>query len=108
MLRSTLRSTSSLTVAGVLDSEAERAAYGVKSIIGIESIDTGILGAVIVGVIVAKLHQRFYTFKMPDALAFFGGARFVPIISALVLGVVGVFIPFVYLTLLQASMVSVM
>ncbi len=85
-----------LTVAGVLDSEAERAAYGVKSIIGIESIDTGILGAVIVGVIVAKLHQRFYTFKMPDALAFFGGARFVPIISALVLGVVGVFIPFVW------------
>ncbi|MGL0817163.1 maltose/glucose-specific PTS transporter subunit IIBC [Vibrio vulnificus] len=85
-----------LTVAGVLDSQAERAAYGVKSIIGIESIDTGILGAVIVGVIVAKLHQRFYTFKMPDALAFFGGARFVPIISAIVLGVVGVFIPFVW------------
>lgn len=85
-----------LTVAGVLDSQSERVAYGVKNIIGIESIDTGILGAVVVGVIVAKLHQRFYTFKMPDALAFFGGARFVPIISALVLGVVGVFIPFVW------------
>lgn len=85
-----------LTVAGVLGDDLERKAYGVKSIIGIESIDTGILGAVIVGIIVAKLHQRYYTFKMPDALAFFGGARFVPIISALVLGVVGVFIPFVW------------
>lgn len=47
-----------LTVAGVLGDETERAAYGVKSIIGIESIDTGILGAVIVGIIVAKLHQN--------------------------------------------------
>lgn len=85
-----------LTVAGVLDDPTARAAYGVKNIIGIESIDTGILGAVIVGVIVARLHQRYYTFKMPDALAFFGGARFVPIISAIVLGVVGVFIPYVW------------
>lgn len=85
-----------LTVAGVLSDDLERKAYGVKSIIGIESIDTGILGAVIVGVIVARLHQRFYTFKMPDALAFFGGARFVPIISAIVLGVVGVVIPFIW------------
>ncbi|NOI26307.1 maltose/glucose-specific PTS transporter subunit IIBC [Vibrio mediterranei] len=85
-----------LTVAGVLGDSAQEKAYGVKSIIGIESIDTGILGAVVVGIIVAKLHQRYYTFKMPDALAFFGGARFVPIISTIVLGVVGVFIPFVW------------
>lgn len=70
-----------LTVAGVLGNAEQEAAYGVKSIIGIDSIDTGILGAVIVGIIVAKLHARFYTYKMPDALAFFGGARFVPIIT---------------------------
>ncbi|MCC4801001.1 PTS maltose transporter subunit IICB [Enterovibrio norvegicus] len=85
-----------LTVANVLGDPAASKAYGVKSIIGIESIDTGILGAVLVGIIVAKLHIRFYKFKMPDALAFFGGARFVPIISAITLGVVGVLIPFVW------------
>ncbi len=50
----------------------------------------------IVGIIVAKLHARFYTFKMPDALAFFGGARFVPIISTLTLGIVGLVVPFVW------------
>ena len=61
-----------LTVANVLGDPVASKAYGVKSIIGIESIDTGILGAVMVGIIVARLHQRFYTFKMPDALAFFG------------------------------------
>lgn len=85
-----------LTVNGILDDEIQRQAYGVKSIIGIESLDTGILGAVIVGIIVAKLHQHFYTIKMPDALAFFGGARFVPIISAITLGIIGAFIPLVW------------
>ncbi|MCK6265204.1 maltose/glucose-specific PTS transporter subunit IIBC [Vibrio sp. ZSDE26] len=85
-----------LTVNGVLDSDTLRQAYGVKSILGTDSIDTGILGAVIVGIIVAKLHTRFYTFKMPDALAFFGGARFVPIISSVVLGLVGLLVPFIW------------
>ncbi len=85
-----------LTVNGVLDNEVLREACGVKSILGTESIDTGILGAVIVGIIVAKLHVRFYTFKMPDALAFFGGARFVPIISTITLGVVGLLVPFIW------------
>lgn len=85
-----------LTVNGVLGSDIERKAYGVKSILGVDSIDTGILGAVIVGIIVAKLHARFYTFKMPDALAFFGGARFVPIISSITLGLVGLLVPFVW------------
>ncbi|WP_434357330.1 maltose/glucose-specific PTS transporter subunit IIBC [Parasalinivibrio latis] len=85
-----------LTVANVIGDAAAEKAYGVKSILGIQSIDTGILGAIIVGVIVAKLHIRFYTFKMPDALAFFGGARFVPIITALVLGLVGLVVPLVW------------
>ncbi len=50
-----------LTVANVIGDGAAEKAYGVKSILGISSIDTGILGAIIVGVIVAKLHARFYT-----------------------------------------------
>ncbi|WP_087026752.1 maltose/glucose-specific PTS transporter subunit IIBC [Thaumasiovibrio subtropicus] len=85
-----------LSVAGVLGNADLEQAYGVKSIIGIDSIDTGILGAVIVGIIVAKLHAKYYTFKMPDALAFFGGARFVPIITAAALGVVGLVVPLVW------------
>ncbi|MGO2508724.1 MAG: maltose/glucose-specific PTS transporter subunit IIBC [Vibrio hibernica] len=85
-----------LTVAGVIGNAELETAYGVKSIIGIQSIDTGILGAVIVGIIVAKLHARFYTYKMPDSLAFFGGARFVPIITAITLGIVGLIVPIVW------------
>ncbi|AVP83847.1 maltose/glucose-specific PTS transporter subunit IIBC [Aeromonas hydrophila] len=85
-----------LTVANVIGDAAAEKTYGVKAILGISSIDTGILGAIIVGVIVAKLHARFYTYQMPDALAFFGGARFVPIITAIVLGVVGLVVPLVW------------
>lgn len=85
-----------LTMAGVIGNPEAMAAYGVKSILGIESIDTGILGAVFVGVLAAKLHSRFYTIKLPDALGFFGGPRFVPIITVLVTGFVGLFVPLVW------------
>lgn len=64
-------------------------ANNIQSILGIQSIDTGILGAVIAGIIVWMLHERFHNIRLPDALAFFGGTRFVPIISSLVMGLVG-------------------
>ncbi|MFB4313295.1 PTS transporter subunit EIIC [Actinomadura sp. 21ATH] len=51
---------------------------------------TQVLGGIVVGLMVALLYQRFYRIKLPSWLAFFGGRRFVPIISsaaALVLGV---------------------
>lgn len=68
-------------------------ANNIQSILGIQSIDTGILGAVIAGIIVWMLHERFHNIRLPDALAFFGGTRFVPIISSLVMGLVGLVIP---------------
>ena len=71
-------------------------ANNIQSILGIQSIDTGILGAVIAGIIVWMLHERFHNFRLPDALAFFGGTRFVPIISSLVMGLVGLVIPLVW------------
>ncbi len=43
------------------------------------------------------LHERFHNIRLPDALAFFGGTRFVPIISSLVMGLVGPVIPLVWL-----------
>ena len=71
-------------------------ANNIQSILGIQSIDTGILGAVIAGIIVWMLHERFHNIRLPDALAFFGGTRFVPIISSLVMGLVGLVIPLVW------------
>ncbi|GAA5115447.1 PTS transporter subunit EIIC [Haloechinothrix salitolerans] len=54
-------------------------------------INYGVLAGILMGVLSAVLWQRFYRIKLPPYLAFFGGRRFVPIITAvagLVLGVV--------------------
>ena len=58
--------------------------------LGIPTLQMGVFGGIIVGLGVAALHNRFYRIELPQVLAFFGGTRFVPIISALVYLVVGV------------------
>lgn len=71
-------------------------AHNIRDVLGIQSIDSGILGAVIVGIIVYMLHERFNTIRLPDALAFFGGTRFVPIITTLVLSLCGLLVPLIW------------
>ncbi|WP_127959290.1 maltose/glucose-specific PTS transporter subunit IIBC [Serratia microhaemolytica] len=87
-----------LTTAGILPSSDPLVlkSNNIQNILGIQSIDTGILGAVIVGIIVYLLHERFSTIRLPDALAFFGGTRFVPIITTVVLGLCGLLIPLIW------------
>jgi len=58
-------------------------------------INYGVLGGIVIGLIAALLYQRFYRIKLPAYLAFFGGRRFVPIITAgmsIIVGVVGALI----------------
>lgn len=87
-----------LTAKGILPTTdaAILKANNVQNILGIQSIDTGILGAVIAGIVVWMLHERFHNIRLPDALAFFGGTRFVPIVSSVVMGLVGLVIPLVW------------
>lgn len=87
-----------LTIRGILPTTdvATLKQYDIQSVLGLESINTGILGAIFVGIIVYLLHERFRSIKMPDALAFFGGNRFVPIISLLTFGLLGLIIPLVW------------
>lgn len=58
--------------------------------LGITTLQMGVFGGIIVGLGVAALHNRFYKIQLPQVIAFFGGTRFVPIISALVYVVVGI------------------
>ena len=60
------------------------------SVLGITSLQMGVFGGIIVGLGVAALHNRFYKIQLPQVLSFFGGTRFVPIISALVYTIVGI------------------
>ncbi len=68
----------------------------VTSVVGIESLQMGVFGGIIVGLGVAALHNRFYKIELPQVLSFFGGTRFVPIISALVFTFVGILMYFIW------------
>lgn len=63
---------------------------------GITSLQMGVFGGILVGLGVAALHNRFYKIELPQVLSFFGGTRFVPIISALVYTLVGILMFFVW------------
>lgn len=65
-------------------------------VLGITSLQTGVFGGIIVGLGVAALHNRFYKIQLPQVLSFFGGSRFVPIISSLVYLFVGVIMFFIW------------
>ena len=58
-------------------------------VVGITSLEMGVFGGIIVGLGTAALHNRFYKIRLPSVISFFGGVRFVPIISALTYILVG-------------------
>jgi len=49
---------------------------------GVESIDTGTIGAIVIGCMVTFFHNRYRNIELPPFLGFFGGSRFIPIVSA--------------------------
>jgi PTS system N-acetylglucosamine-specific IIC component len=64
-----------------------RAVYGEPG----AAVDMGVLAGILMGLTAAYLYGRYHTIKLPEWLAFFGGKRFVPIVSAfaaLILGIV--------------------
>ena len=63
---------------------------------GIPTIDTGVFGGIIVGLIAASVFSRFYKVRLPDYLGFFAGKRSVPIITAFAVIVAGVILSFVW------------
>ncbi len=68
----------------------------IASSCGILTLQMGVFGGIIVGLGVAALHNRFYKIQLPNALSFFGGTRFVPIISTVVYMFVGILLYFIW------------
>lgn len=68
----------------------------VANVVGIESLQMGVFGGIIVGLGVAWLNNRFYKIRLPNVISFFGGTRFVPIISTVAYILVGVLMFFVW------------
>ncbi len=70
-----------LSITGILNTE-NPASVGQGLVLGIHTLETGVFGGVMVGILVAFLHNRYNKKQLPPFLGFFSGSRFIPIISA--------------------------
>ncbi len=66
------------------------------SVVGIQSLQMGVFGGILVGLGTAALHNKFYKIQLPQVLSFFSGTRFVPIVSSAVYLVVGIVMYYVW------------
>ena len=71
-------------------------ANSTTTMLGITTLQMGVFGGIVVGLGVAALHNKFYKIELPQVLAFFGGTRFVPIISSIVYLIVGIAMVYVW------------
>lgn len=67
-----------------------------KLIMGLQSIETGVFGGILIGGVAAAAFNRFYRIQLPSYLGFFAGKRAVPIITAFAAIVVGIALVFVW------------
>jgi PTS system maltose and glucose-specific IIC component len=84
-----------LSINGVL-ATSNIAAVGQSTVLGIQTLEMGVFGGIIAGLITVYLHNKFISFSLPDFLAFFNGARFVPIITAITFILVGFILSLVW------------
>lgn len=68
----------------------------ISNVVGIQSLEMGVFGGIVVGLVVAALHNRFYKIKLPNVISFFGGVRFVPIVSSVAFVVIGAVMFFIW------------
>ncbi|MFD2831388.1 PTS transporter subunit EIIC [Corticicoccus populi] len=71
-----------LIITGSLEEE-NLATVGQGMTVGIQSLETGVFGGILVGILASILHNKYYKINLPQFLGFFGGSRFVPIITSL-------------------------
>ena len=92
-----------LTISGQVTIDGNTVIYAadvidgsITSVLGIQSLQMGVFGGIVVGLGTAALHNRFYKIELPQMLSFFGGSRFVPIISSVVYLLVGILMYFIW------------
>lgn len=77
-------------------------AKSITTILGYETVNTGIVGAIVVGILSAIIHNKTHNIKLPMAFAFFGGNRFVPIATAVCFFLLGQVFPFAWVYIAEA------
>ncbi|MBW5455877.1 MULTISPECIES: glucose-specific PTS transporter subunit IIBC [Clostridium] len=66
------------------------------SVLGIPTLQTGVFGGIIIGIIAAQLYKKYYNIELPSYLGFFAGKRFVPIVTATFAIFVGLIMVFIW------------
>ncbi|WP_018924029.1 PTS transporter subunit EIIC [Salsuginibacillus kocurii] len=88
-----------LTITGNLADPEQMANVGQGEILGIQSLETGVFGGVVLGVLTYWLHQRYNRIELPRFLGFFGGSRFIPIVTAFSSILLGVALYYIWPTI---------
>ncbi|QCA04290.1 PTS transporter subunit EIIC [Pantoea vagans] len=91
----------SLQQAGMDQTTAMMTSAEYINMLGVFTYNMSVLGGVIAGLITVALHNRFYTQQLPTAISFFGGRRFVPIVTVVCLPLIGVLLALVWPTIGQ-------
>lgn len=77
------------------DNVGNYSAY-VTTNLGIFTLNMSVFGGIITGIVTAILHNKYHTIQLPAVIGFFSGSRFVPIVTALVMAVIGGVLAFVW------------
>ena len=87
------------TTMGIVSGAAAGLAAGDASyamVLGIPTLQTGVFGGLIAGVIAAICYNKFYKTELPQFLGFFAGKRLVPIVTAIIAFLVGLAMPIIW------------
>lgn len=90
---------------GMPETDATAKSQEYTNVLGIFSLQMSVMGGLVAGFVAVFLHNRFYNIQLPTFLAFFGGTRFVPIITTITMFVVGIFLTFIW-PFIQGAMTS--
>lgn len=88
-----------LTITDNVAAPEALAKAGQGMVLGIQTVETGVFGGIIVGIMTAMLHNKYNKITLPPFLGFFGGSRFVPIVTSIASIVLGVILFFVWPTI---------
>ncbi len=85
-----------LTRADLLVPAEQMSTNGQAMIMGIQTYNTSVLGGIVAGLIVYAIYDKVSNLKIPESLGFYSGPRLVPIVSLIVMSIVGLLIPIVW------------
>lgn len=85
-----------LVMSGTLGVVAQARGIETKAVLGIQSLDTGVFGGILVGIIAGWAFNKYYRISLPPYLGFFAGKRFVPIVTAFAAIALGLVLSFIW------------